>query len=254
MKNIYLRIKNRARQVVLSFPAQRFYEDHENEQTLSRRLFETDPIVKRLHAFVSENMWDNLGHGMNHVTKVALDAGSLMYIEGRSLNYPINYIDSRVRLAQCSGLLHDMKRGQKNHAVKGAEFAKEIMKDYGDISSEDVTDISNAIYNHEAFKTNLKTGTPEGDLVSDCLYDADKFRWGPDNFSHMVWDMLEYSNTPLSKFIHLYPEGIKALEKIKTSFRTSTGKKYGPSFIDTGLAIGDKLYHIIKNEFAEYLE
>lgn len=253
MKNIYLRIKNRARQVVLSFPDQRFYEDYENAHTLSRRLFETDPIVNRLYAFVSENIGNNFGHGMNHVLKVTLDAGSLMYIEGEALNYPNNYIDSRVRLAQCSGLLHDMKRGQKNHAVKGAEFAKEILKDYKEIGPEDTTDICNAIYNHEAFKTKLKTGTPEGDLVSDCLYDADKFRWGPDNFSHMVWDMLEYSNTPLSKFIHLYPEGIKALEKIKASFRTSTGRKYGPSFIDTGLAIGDRLYSIIKTEFAEYL-
>jgi len=253
MKNIYLRIKNRARQVVLSFPAQRFYENHENEHTLSRRIFETDPVINRLHEFVSENMGDNVGHGMNHVTKVTLDAGSLMYIEGESLNYPKNYIDSRVRLAQCSGLLHDIKRGQKNHAVKGAEFAKDILKDYREVSPEDITDIYNAIYNHEAFKTNLKTGTPEGDLVSDCLYDADKFRWGPDNFSHMVWDMLECSRTPLSRFIHLYPEGIKALKKIKTSFRTPTGKKYGPSFIDTVLAIGDRLYDIIKTEFAEYL-
>jgi len=61
------------------------------------------------------------------------------------------------------------------------------------------------------------------------------------------------TSTPLSKFISLYPDGIKALERIKTSFRTRTGRKYGPSFIDAGLAIGDNLYKIIKTEFAEYL-
>lgn len=253
MKNIYLRIRNRARQVVLGFPAQHFYKDHENANTLSRRFFETDPIIIKMRSFISDNIGNNFGHGMHHVTKVTLDAGSLMYIEGESAGYPKNYIDGRVRLAQCSGLLHDMKRGQKNHAVKGAEFAKEVLTEKNNMESDDITDIYNAIYNHEAFKNNLKTGTPEGDLVSDCLYDADKFRWGPDNFSHMVWDMMEYSETPLSKFIHLYPDGIKALEKIKVSFRTPTGKKYGPSFIDTGLAIGDKLYKIIKTEFAEYL-
>ena len=135
MKNIYLRIKNRARQVVLGFPIQRFYEDYENENTLSRRFFETDPIINKLRDFVSENIENTFGHGMNHVTKVTLDAGSLMYIEGESAGYPKNYIDGRVRLAQCSGLLHDMKRGQKNHAIKGAEFAKEILKDYNEIAA-----------------------------------------------------------------------------------------------------------------------
>ncbi len=253
MKDIYLRIRNRARQVVLGFPAQNFYQDYEHANELSRRFFETDPTINTMRDFVSENIGNNFGHGMKHAVKVTLDAGALMYIEGESAGYPKNYIDSRVRLAQCSGLLHDMKRGQKNHAVKGAEFAKEMLKKYNGLEPEDIKDVFNAIYNHEAFKNNLETGTPEGNLVSDCLYDADKFRWGPDNFSHTVWNMLEFTETPLSKFISLYPDGIKALEKIKTSFRTRTGKKYGPSFIDTGLAIGDKLYEIIKTEFAEYL-
>jgi len=253
MKNIYLRIRNRARQVALSLPVQNFYQDYEHANELSRRFFETDPITNAIRDFISENIGNNFGHGMKHAVKVTLDAGSLMYIEGESAGYPKNYIDSRVRLAQCSGLLHDMKRGQKNHAVKGAEFAKEILKKYNGLEPEDIKDISNAIYNHEAFKNNLKTGTPEGDLVSGCLYDADKFRWGPDNFTDTIWNMLECTKTPLSKFISLYPDGIKALEKIKASFRTRTGKKYGPSFIDTGIAIGDRLYKIIETEFAEYL-
>lgn len=253
MKDMYLRIRHRARQVVLGFPVQLFYLDHENANAMSRRFFETDPLIQALRAFVAENIGRNFGHGLNHAVKVTLDAGALMYIEGKAAGYTEIFTNDRVRLAQCSGLLHDMKRGQKNHAVKGAEFAEEMLKHYNGLSTEDIHDISNAIYNHEAFKNDLKPGTPEGTLVSDCLYDADKFRWGPDNFAHTVWNMLEFTQTPLSKFVSLYPNGIKALEKIKTSFRTRTGQKYGPLFIDTGLAIGDKLYAIIETEFAEYL-
>ena len=48
-----------------------------------------------------------------------------------------------------------------------------------------------------------------------------------------------------------YPQGMEGLEKIKTTFRTPTGKKYGPRFIDLGLAIGEKLYAVIQSEFSD---
>jgi hypothetical protein len=43
------------------------------------------------------------------------------------------------------------------------------------------------------------------------------------------------------------------LEKIKTTFRSQTGKKFGPQFIDLGLAIGRKLHAVILSEYSEYL-
>jgi hypothetical protein len=50
-----------------------------------------------------------------------------------------------------------------------------------------------------------------------------------------------------------YPQGMEGLEKIKTTFRTRTGKRYGPRFIDLGLAIGEKLYGVIQGEFSDYI-
>jgi hypothetical protein len=35
---------------------------------------------------------------------------------------------------------------------------------------------------------------------------------------------------------------MKGIEKIKETFRTATGKRYGPEFIDQGLAIGNALF------------
>ena len=50
-----------------------------------------------------------------------------------------------------------------------------------------------------------------------------------------------------------YSQGMEKLATIKSTFRTPTGKKFGPQFIDLGLAIGEELYEVIKTEFSEYL-
>jgi len=86
-------------------------------------------------------------------------------------------------------------------------------------------------------------------IISDCLYDADKFRWGPDNFTDTIWEMVSFLNPPLKTFIEHYPKGMKSLERIKQSFRTHAGQRYGPQFIDIGLAIGEELYRVIREEF-----
>ncbi|MBF0117920.1 MAG: hypothetical protein HQK79_03740, partial [Desulfobacterales bacterium] len=101
---------------------------------------------------------------------------------------------------------------------------------------------------HEAFKNTVYVNTLNGTILSDCLYDADKFRWGPDNFTDTVWEMLSYFKTPISKFIELYPKGRESLLKIKDTFRTKTGKEYGPQFIDIGIGIGQELCNIIKKD------
>jgi hypothetical protein len=35
---------------------------------------------------------------------------------------------------------------------------------------------------------------------------------------------------------------MKGIERIKETFRTVTGKRYGPEFIDQGIRIGDSIY------------
>ena len=127
-----------------------------------------------------------------------------------------------------------------------------MLKSYP-FSAEEIGDICRAIQNHEAFKDSIAADTPEGELISNSLYDADKFRWGPDNFHDTLWDMVSYVNPPLAKFMDGYPRGMEKLETIKKTFRTATGKKYGPQFIDLGLAIGEELYRVIKTEFSGYL-
>jgi hypothetical protein len=85
--------------------------------------------------------------------------------------------------------------------------------------------------------------------VTDCLYDADKFRWGPDNFTDTLWEMVAFSQIPLPEFIGQYPRGMAGLERIKETFRTETGRRYGPQIIELGLSIGEAIYRMIRDEF-----
>jgi hypothetical protein len=55
------------------------------------------------------------------------------------------------------------------------------------------------------------------------------------------------------EFMDGYSQGMEKIESIKATFRTATGQKYGPQFIDLGLAIGEELFAVIKTEFSAYL-
>ncbi len=46
----------------------------------------------------------------------------------------------------------------------------------------------------------------------------------------------------------------KGIAGIKDTFRTDTGKIYGPEFIELGLAIGEKIYQFLLERFAEELQ
>ena len=251
MQPIYRQIRQRARQIILRHPTPDFYRDHGPAHKNSRRLFDTNPIIKKLFSFVSDTLEDDFGHGLIHAVKVSHDAGSLIFIETQSSGSDPDHISRLVCLVQSAGLLHDIKRKKKDHSTQAAAHAKKLLKNYP-FSSGEISNICDAIRNHEAFKDSIHADTPEGQLISDSLYDADKFRWGPDNFHDTLWDMVSYFNPPLARFIDGYPKGMEKLETIKKTFRTATGKKYGPQFIDLGLAIGEELYEVIKTEFSGY--
>jgi hypothetical protein len=252
MEIIYARFRKRARQIVSRYPSPDFYQDHSFANELSRHYFETNFLTAELREFVAEQLEENFGHGLEHAIKVAIDAGALMIVENKLAEQTDNRIIRRIVVVQCAGLLHDIKRRQENHAIKGSDHARKVLKPYP-FDPGEVDDICRAIRNHEAFKPTVKSDTVEGALVSDCLYDADKFRWGPDNFTDTVWAMVSYFNIPVVEFMDLYPEGMEKLAKIKYTFRTRTGKKYGPQFIDLGVAIGKELFNVINKELAHLL-
>jgi hypothetical protein len=250
--SLYQELRARAREITARHPVLDFYRQQAAAVDVSRRLFKTDPLVVQLRREVEASLEDDFGHGVLHATHVALDAGALMHIEGHAAGYAGDYLVRRICIVHCACLLHDVSRKQSNHAEQGATHAARLLAHHP-LDIDEIQDICIAIRNHEAFKITVPVNTREGALVSDCLYDADKFRWGPDNFTDTLWAMVAYRRPTLRDFIQRYPGGMESLARIRSTFRTPAGRIYGPQFIDAGIAIGEELYRVIQTEFSAYL-
>jgi len=247
MNEMIGRLRQQARKIAARQPQPDFYKDFPGEVAESADCFQADATVLQLKAFVADAIDNDFGHGMDHARKVALDAGALVAIEGRAADFSADFVALQIQMAHCAGLLHDIERKQKDHARQGAIYARKILADYP-FSDRQIDRICVAIANHEAFGECMEMPTTACRILSDCLYDSDKFRFGPDNFTHTVWDMVALSNISLERFVALYPRGLNFLRKIRHTFRSPTGRRYGPQFIDLGLAIGEELYAYMQTE------
>jgi hypothetical protein len=252
MKPVYASLRKRARQIASRYPQPDFYVECAPEVRRSRHIFKTEPVLQQLRDHLATELDDDFGHGFRHAVLVALDAGALMLLESSDSDVSPPIVNRRAVVVQSAGLLHDVRRKQPQHAACGAKVASRLLTDYA-FSEKEVDDICIAIRGHEAFKERLPPHSPVGALVSDCLYDADKFRWGPDNFRDTLWDMLRYTDPEFAEFVSRYPSGMRSLEKIKDSFRSRTGRKYGPQFIEFGLSIGKELFDVICREYGHLL-
>ena len=248
MASVYIRLRDRARHIISKLPPPDFYTELSRAFSLSRTIFDTHPTVSDLRFYVTGRLEEDFGHGLQHATKVALDAGALMLAEGDRVGLSAEVTRRCVVTVQCASLLHDLKRKEPNHAVKGATHAAVLLNHYP-FSAEEREDIRLAIHDHEAFQKRVPVNSRRGDLVSGCLYDADKFRWGPDNFADTLWCMVFYHNPSLPDFLARYPQGLASLRRIRNTFRTATGCQYGPQFIDIGIAIGEELLKVIETEY-----
>lgn len=253
MQDIYEEMIAACRNIAASFPPPRFYTDGERWLSLSRSAFDQNQQVKRCRELVLHELRDNLGHGMGHAEKVAVEAGALTYMEGERLSLGKGIKHEAGILAQMAGLLHDLRRGEKEHAQASASAARKILAEFPSISFEKGKYIVEAIANHEAFVEPKEIDSPIGQMISDVLYDADKFRWGPDNFTLTLWQMLRFTQAPMVRFIRRFPRGMRGVARIKDTFRSQAGKTYGPEFIDLGLQIGEKIYQFLQERFAAEL-
>jgi hypothetical protein len=235
----YIRAIDLSRRIAAEVGTPRFYLEREREVDLSRERFLSEPLVDEALRIIGEQ-GDCPGHGLAHVRKVAIDAGALILVEEEG-----GFSDGRVRrlvlLAHLAGLLHDIRRAEKDHAERGADEAAKLLSSFP-IRDEECAEIADAIRNHEAFRPSLNDAAPVEHLLSDALYDADKFRWGPDNFTETIWAMIIPRGIPRRMLLPRFLPGIEGVRRIRESFRTATGREYGPDFIDRGLTIGRRLY------------
>jgi hypothetical protein len=236
-----------SREIAATVPPPLFYEEKAAEVEQSRSRFEQDGLVQECMRLVGER-YDRMGHGLEHVRKVAVDAGAVVLIE--QAGSPTAGAEGLLRLAHLAGALHDVKRDQPDHARRGAEEATAILTAFG-LDPREVEEVSAAIRNHEAFRPAEELEEPSCRLLSDSLYDADKFRWGPDNFTCTVWSMVAPVDIPLSVLLDHFLPSLGGIERIKSTFRTATGKRYGPDFIERGLEIGMRIYRRLAGELGK---
>ena len=141
-------------------------------------------------------------------------------------------------------MFHDICRVEENHAELGARKAAEILRNYP-LSPDEIGMVCKAIRNHEAFVKPLPCSDPISQIISDCLYDADKFRWGIDIFTSTLWHMASYKKLTERDLLERFPWGLDGIRKIQNTFRTQTGKLFGPEIIEQGLMLGKEIYRFL---------
>ncbi len=237
---VYQKLKKTAVALAQTLPSPTFYGKHARAVQDAEETLKADELVRKCREHLNESQLE-CAHGMCHCEAVARDAGALILIEAPARGIVGPEIDRLFIAALIAGLLHDIKRRENDHALLGSIEAGRILSSLG-MDCKYRVYISDAIKNHEAFKETHNSDDHAGRLVSDALYDADKFRWGAENFTTTLWLMVEAHNTPLKTLYESFREKMKGVEKIKETFRTETGKRYGPEFIDQGIRIGNVVY------------
>jgi len=237
---IYEKLRETARKVAQDLPRISFYERHPEEVRRSGQYLVESTLVQNCRLHLDESLLE-CAHGMNHCESVARDAGAIVLIEGALRGADGSDLETLFSLAVIAGLLHDVKRREQDHALLGSIEAERILSVLG-MEKRHRDYVTYAIRNHEAFKATCELDDEAGCLVSDALYDADKFRWGPENFTTTLWTIVTSNNTEPRRLFEVFQEKMKGIERIKKTFRTGTGKRFGPEFIDQGLTIGNAIY------------
>jgi hypothetical protein len=237
---IYLRLRKKAVNTAEGVGLPSFYSDFDKEIRASEASFAASDVIRKCEGLIDTSKM-HPAHGFEHLRKVAIEAGALAQIEGNVRGCPLSEREEVLLCAQLAGFLHDIRRGEKDHTIGGSVEAGKILEGCG-MKKRYRNYITDAIRNHEAFREVLPSPDENAKLISDTLYDADKFRWGPDNFTTTLWLIVESSAISAQRLYCSFPEKMDWIRRIKDTFRTQTGRKYGPEFIDLGIEIGSKIY------------
>ncbi|SDN57385.1 HD domain-containing protein [Desulfonauticus submarinus] len=247
MHKIFEQLKIEAKKIA-SQNMPKFYTLFVKEQRQSHAFFFDNPLIYRLREDVLPFLLDKTGHGIDHAKKVAIDASTLILLECKKL--PQKTVKRLFLLAQIAGLLHDICRYEPNHAQKGAELSLKILEEYP-LDTVEKQSIAFAIQEHEAFSSQKQPKDEYQEIISAVLYDADKFRWGPDNFTTTLWEISTTKEWSPLDLKNKLPQALDFISKINTTFRTNTGMHFGPEIIECGLNIGKYMYQTL-NQLENY--
>jgi len=250
MNEVICKLQREAERIASKHPIPEFYTRFKAPLAIAKRLFYNSPSVVRLRAMVEPCYHEELGHGIYHSARVSIDCAALVHIETDSDRMKQVAVEHLMVIGIYAGLLHDIRRDEPNHAECGALESEKILSSFS-LSKNEIACVSNAIKNHEAFGPVASSGRQWVQLISDCLYDADKFRWGADTFTHTLWHMMDHQKLSPRDLIEKFPWGMSGTLRIIETFRTPTGRQYGPEIIETGMEIGREIYRYLLQHYQQ---
>lgn len=250
MDEVMRKLQREAERIAARHQLPDFYIRFKAPMALARRLYYSDPLVFRLREMLRGNFQEDLGHGEYHCMRVSLDSATILFVELEPQHLEMMQVERLMVLALFAGLLHDIRRADENHAQAGADRAEQLLGCFP-LAEDEIHCVCRAIRNHEAFQATLPCSRPWSQLMSDCLYDADKFRWGPDNFTHTLWHMVSHRGISPQELIDRFPWGVSGILRIIETFRTGTGRQFGPEIIETGVEIGKEIYRYLLKHHRE---
>lgn len=239
MKNDLLKgMKAEAAKLAAGLPEPPFYAACAEQLDLSRELFFDKRAILKLQEEIIPFLYDDFGHGIQHAKKVAIEAGAIIFAEIGGENM------ARARrlalLAQMAGLLHDVCRMEENHAERAAEIARRTLESYP-LEPAEIEAVAFAISDHAGSAPAKTTADPDARLVADALYDADLLRFGSDVFASALWEFCDYEEATPARLLDCFPQALGHIDTAARSFRTRTGKRYGPECLAQGQALGKAL-------------
>lgn len=246
-----LELKRRARDLAASRAQSAFSLECAEELTCARDLFFDHPLVLRLQGDALGFLNEACGLGVEHGKRVAMDAAALILAEPSGLS-----TDERRRLAvlaEMAGLLHDALRYEDEHAEKGADLCLRILRGYA-ISPEERLWIAGAVAGHEDGSLEFKDTSESARLLAGAVHDADVFRYGPDIFSTILWELCECDEWPLARIAATFPEGVLRAQALEGSFRTEGGRRYGPSLLAEGMSLAEEYERMLGQALAATTE
>ncbi|SKA72748.1 hypothetical protein [Desulfobaculum bizertense] len=225
------KMKNEAKAVTAQYTLPRFYRDCSSELNFCSRSFFDHPDLLRLQGDVIPFLYDDASYGVYHAKKSAIEAGAIILHEAPEND--IAHHRHLAYLAQFSGLLHGTCRLEQEHGEKGAEVALMVLKEY-EISDEDRDLVAFAIRDHRPFEPRLPAPNKDAEIIANALYDAVNFRWGLDLYSTTLWEFSDYNELEFDEALALFEKSGEIIKKLDDTFRSSTGKLYGPEFLEIG--------------------
>jgi len=233
-----IELKRRAKSLAAGRPQSGFNLDCAEEIGHASTIFFEHPMMQRLQNDALGFLNEPCGIGVEHGKRVAIDAAALVLAEPTGLDQ-----EERRRLAllaEMAGLLHDTMRFEDDHADKGADLAMRLLRGYS-LSPEERLWIAQAVALHETVLPLAEVGPESARLLSGVVFDADRFRFGPDYFITTLWELCDCDEWSLEDIAKTFPEGRKRAEAARSGgFRTEQGRRYGPALITEGLALASE--------------